>query len=132
MDHLMNSLDGEAKKSVKTVAPNGYFYAMALKVLKRYFGNPLTWVAFKIDQKQINIKDKLGLRLFHQQLHICISWLSSIGYDTPLNWYENLVKTLSVLAIKYQSEHTIDFNMLDRTINLTIRAVVRKTIANNL
>ena len=119
MDHLMNSLDGEAKKSVKTVAPNGYFYAMALKVLKRYFGNPLTWVAFKIDQKQINIKDKLGLRLFHQQLHICISWLSSIGYDTPLNWYKNLVKTLSVLPIKYQSEHTKDFNMLDRTINLT-------------
>ena len=45
-----------------------------------------------------------------------------IGYDTPLTLYENLVKALSVLPIKYQSEffkHTKDFNMLDGTINLT-------------
>ena len=40
-DHLMNSLDGEAKKSVKTVGTNGYFYATTLKVLKKDFGNPL-------------------------------------------------------------------------------------------
>ena len=41
MDHLTNSLDSEAKKSVKTVGTNGYFYATALKVLKRDFGNLL-------------------------------------------------------------------------------------------
>ena len=41
MDHLMNSLDGDAKRSVKTAGPNSYFYAMALKVLKRDFGNHL-------------------------------------------------------------------------------------------
>ena len=73
------------------------------------------------DQKQINIKDKLGLRSFHQQLRICISWLSSIGYDAPLNSSENLVKALSVLPVKYQSKffkHTKDLNMLDGTINL--------------
>ena len=37
----MNSLDGKAKKSVKTVGTNGYFYATALKVLKIDFDNPL-------------------------------------------------------------------------------------------
>ena len=55
-------------------------------------------------------------------MRICISWLSSIGYGTPLTSYKNLVKALSVLAIKYQSQffkHTKDFNMLDGTINLT-------------
>ena len=55
MDHLMNSLDGEAKKSVKTVGTNGYFYATALKVLKRDFGNPLVVSHLKLkklfDQK---------------------------------------------------------------------------------
>ena len=64
----------------------------------------------------------LGLPSFHQKLRICISWLSSTGYDNPLTSSENLVKALSVLPIKYQSEffkHTKDFNMLDGTINLT-------------
>ena len=45
-----------------------------------------------------------------------------IGYDTPLTLYENLVKALSVLPIKYQSEffkHAKDFNMLDEIINIT-------------
>ena len=32
MDYLINSLDGEAKRAVKTVGTNGYFYATALKV----------------------------------------------------------------------------------------------------
>ena len=71
VDHLMNSLDGEAKKSVKTVGTNGYFYATVLKVLKRDFGNPLVVSHLKLtklfDQKQINIEDKLGLCSFHQQ-----------------------------------------------------------------
>ena len=126
VDHLMNSVDGEAKKSVKTVGTNGYLYATALKVLKKEFGNPLVVLHLKLkklfDQKKINIKDKLRLRSFHQQLCICMSWLSSIGYDTPLTLYENLVKALSVLPTKYQSEffkHTKDFNMLNGTINLT-------------
>ena len=123
LDHLMNSLDGEAKKSVKTVGTNGYFYATALKVLKRDFGIPLVVLHLKLkklfDQKQINIKDKLGLRSFHQQLRICISWLSSIGYDAPLTSCKNLVKSLSVLPMKYQSDILKDFIMLDETINLT-------------
>ena len=68
VDHLMNSVDGEAKKSVKTVGTNGYLYATALKVLKKEFGNPLAVLHLKLkklfDQKKINIKDKLGLRSF--------------------------------------------------------------------
>ena len=108
MDHLMKSLDGEAKTSVKIVGTNGYFYATALKSLKMDFGNFLVVSHLKLkklfDQKQINIKDKLGLRPFHQQYRICISWPSSVSYDTPLTSYEKLVKALSVLPAKYQSE----------------------------
>ena len=73
------------------------------------------------DQKQINIKHKLGLCSFRQQLPICISWLSLTGYDTPSSSHQNLVKALSVIPIKYQSEFlkpTEDFYMLDGTINL--------------
>ena len=69
MDHLMNSLDREAKKSVKTVGTYGYFYAVALRVLKRDFGNPLVVSHLKLkklfDQKKININCS-----FHQQLRI--------------------------------------------------------------
>ena len=139
MDRLMNSLDGEAKKLVKTVGSNGYFYATALKVLKRDFGNPLFVSHLNLkklfDQKQINIKDKLGLRSFHQQLRICISWLSSIGYDTPLTSHENLVKALSVLQMKYQSgffKHMKGFNMLEGTINLTTLQIIFNRLANIL
>ena len=120
----MNTLEGETKKLVKTVGSNNC-YAKSLKVLKRDFDNPLVMSHSKLkklfDQKQINIEDKLGLRSFHQQLRICISWLLLIGYNTPLTLYENLVKTLSFLPIKYQSEffkHTKGFNMLDGTMNL--------------
>ena len=126
MDHLMKSLDGEAKASVKIVGTNGYFYATALKSLKMDFGNFLVVSHLKLkklfDQKQINIKDKLRLRSFHQLLSDCKSWLSSIGYDTPLTSYKNLVKALSVLPIKYQSEifkRAKDFNTLDEIINIT-------------
>ena len=139
MDRLMNSLDGEAKKLVKTVGSNGYFYATALKVLKRDFGNPLFVSHLNLkklfDQKQINIKDKLGLRSFHQQLRICISWLSSIGYDIPLTSHENLVKALSVLPMKYQSgffKHMKGFNMLEGTINLTTLQIIFNRLANIL
>ena len=104
MDHLMNSLDGEAKRSVKTVGTNGYFYATALKVLKRDFGNPLVVSHLKLkklfDQKQINIKDKLGSHSFNQQLRTCISWLSSTGYDTLLTSYENLCQSIASLTNK--------------------------------
>ena len=76
MDHLTNSLDGEAKKSVKTVVTNRYFYATVLKVLKRDFDNPLVLSHLKLkklfDQKQIKIKHKLGFCSFHQQLRICM------------------------------------------------------------
>ena len=76
-----------------------------MKALKRDFSNPLvvSHLRFKklFDQKQINIKDKLGLHVFHQQLRISISLLLLIGYNTPLTSFENLVKALSVLPRKY-------------------------------
>ena len=65
MDDLMNCLNGEVKKSIKTVGTKDFFYTTELKVLKRDFGNPLVKSYLKLrklfDQKQINIKDELGL-----------------------------------------------------------------------
>ena len=40
MQYLMNSLDGEDKKLVKTLGTSSYFYAMASKVKIKDFGNP--------------------------------------------------------------------------------------------
>lgn len=126
MDDLINSLDGEAKRMLKSVGTNGYFYATALRVLKRDPNNPLVVSHLKLkktpNQKQINIKYKLGLSSFHQQLQICISWLSPISYVTPLTSKEILIKAFSVLPIKHQSDflkHKQYFDMLDETINFT-------------
>ena len=41
INHLMNSLDSQAKKSIKTVGTKDYFYATPLKVLKGDFCNSL-------------------------------------------------------------------------------------------
>ena len=126
MGDLTNSLDGEDKRSVKSVGTNGYFYATALRVLKRDLDDPLVVSHLKLkklsNQKQINIKYKLELRLFHQQIQICIPLLSLIGYGTPLTSNEILIKALSVLPIKYQGlffKYKKYFNMLDETVNLT-------------
>ena len=104
MDNLLNSLDGEAVKLKSWFGVNDYFYTIALKLLKRDFGNLLVVPDLKVkklfDQKQINIKGKLGLLSFHQQLDTCISWLSSIGYNAPFTSYEDLGKALPVLPIK--------------------------------
>ena len=121
----MNSLDGEDKKLVKTLGTSSYFYAMASKVKIKDFGNPFVvpHLKFKtIWSKEINIKNKLGFCSFHQQLCICVSWISLLGYKKPLPLCENLVKALSVFPKNHQIEffkHTKDFNMFDETINLT-------------
>ena len=90
---MVNSLESEAKKSAETVGTNGYFYVTALKVYKRGFYNPLVVSHLKLKklfyQKQINSKDKLGLRLFYQHICICLSLLSLIGYDKLLTWHES-------------------------------------------
>ena len=49
MDHLTNSLDGEAKKSLKTVGTKGYFYVTTLKVLKEISAT-FSSVAFHIEK----------------------------------------------------------------------------------
>ena len=42
IEHLMNSLHGEVKKSVKTVESNGYIYTTVLKVLKEI--SAISWI----------------------------------------------------------------------------------------
>ena len=41
IDRLLSVLDGEAKRAVSAIGQDGLFYASALKILKRDFGNPI-------------------------------------------------------------------------------------------
>ena len=41
MIRLLSTLDGEAKRTVYAIGCNKIFYTIALKALKRDFGNPL-------------------------------------------------------------------------------------------
>ena len=66
---LLSTLDGEAKRTVDTIACSKIFYANALKTLKRDFGNPLivahSRLSSVIDKPQIKASDKISLRQFH-------------------------------------------------------------------
>ena len=42
MDRLLSVLDGDAKRSIRSIGSSGTFYATALKALKRDYGNPIT------------------------------------------------------------------------------------------
>ena len=71
---------------------------LALKTIKRDFGNPLL-VAHKrllqlFNRKPISSKNNVSLRQFHQELKRNNTWLLSISYETPLLSYENLQKPL--------------------------------------
>ena len=74
MECLLNSLEGETKKSVEWVSFEGIFYVTALKSLKRDFGNPVLVSHLKIksifDQPQIKPNDKIGLKKYQQQVKI--------------------------------------------------------------
>ena len=45
---LIKSIDGDAKRSVKSVGTNGYFYTTSLKVLKGDFDNSLVMSPLKL------------------------------------------------------------------------------------
>ena len=72
MTRLINLLDGDAKKAVQSIGSNGLFYASALKSLKSNFGNPVLVATFRMktlfDKPQLNGRDIIALREYHQQL----------------------------------------------------------------
>ena len=125
MQRLLSVLEGEAKRSVETIGHNGIFYATALKSLKRDFGNPATVSRLKIqsllDQPQIKPP---ALRHYHQQVKITNTWLSSVGYNTPIISYENVSKAVARLHLRIQFfRATCDYDLTDGTINLLLSEV---------
>ena len=125
MQRLLSVLEGEGKRSVEAIGHNGIFYATALKSLKRDFGNPAIVSHLKIqsllDQPQSKPNDNIGLRHYHQQIKITNTWLSSVGYNTPIISYENLSKAVArlhnYLRIQF-FKATCDYDLTDGTINL--------------
>ena len=101
MERLLSVLDGEAKRSIQSIGSNGIFYAIALKTLKRDFGNPVVVAQSKLksvlDLPQLPSNDRTSLRRYHQQLKSTITWLKSMGYNTAIYYLENLTKAVTRL-----------------------------------
>ena len=105
MTRLISLLDGDAKKAVQSIGSNGLFYASALKSLKSNFGNLLLVATFRMktlfDKPHINGRDTITLREYHQQLKMNNTWLTSMGYKTPLLSSYNLTKALIGLPFNF-------------------------------
>ena len=114
MERLLSVLDGEAKRVVSAIGRNGLFYATALKALKREFGNPYAVSFLKLkavlDQSQIQTDDQKGLKQFHQQLKTVIIWLTSMGYFSSINSFENVTKAVIHLPKIYRTSYYKSFD----------------------
>ena len=125
MTYLLSVLDGEAKKAIEAVGTCGLFYASALKKLKREFGNTLLVSHLRLksmfNKPQIKANDRSALREFHQQIKLNITWLSSLGYITPLYSYDSVTKAILCLPFHFRKKfykHTKDASLTDGTLNL--------------
>ena len=98
MDRLLSVLDGEAKRAVSAIGQDRLFYASALKLLKREFGNPLMVSYLKLKEvlelPPIQHDDQNSLRNYHQKLKTIVTWLKTMGYDGALKSVENVTKAV--------------------------------------
>ena len=98
MDRLLSVLDGEPKRAVSAIGQNGHFYASALKLLKREFGNPLMVSYLKLEEvlelPPIQHYDQNSLKNYHQKLKNTVTWLKKIGYDGALKSVKKLTKAV--------------------------------------
>ena len=66
MERFLSVLDGDAKRVVSAIGRNGLFYAIALKALKKEFGDPYAVYFLKskavLDQSQLQTDDQKGLK----------------------------------------------------------------------
>ena len=77
MDHLLSVLDGEAKRALSAIRQDGLFYASALKLLKREFGNPLMVSCLKLREvlevPPIQHDDQNSVRNYHKKLKTIVT-----------------------------------------------------------
>ena len=127
MDHLLSVLDGKAKRAVSAIGQDGFFYASALKLLKREFGNPLMVSYLKLKEvlelPPIQHDDQNSLRNYHQKLKSIVTWLKTMGYDEALKSVENVIEAVMGLPkylrqTFYRNFKIISYN--EKEINLEI------------
>ena len=98
MERLLSTLEGDAKSAVESIGVNGLFYAIALKTLKRDFGNPALVSHLKLnrllDEPQIKRNDRIALRKYQQQLKSTVTWLQSINFTSYLSSTEVITKAV--------------------------------------
>ena len=84
MMRLLNVLRGDAKPSVESIGKGKFFYATALKSLKRDFGNAFYFSHTKLselfDKPQLKANDRIALRDFHRKVKCINTCLKSMGY----------------------------------------------------
>ena len=127
MDRLLSVLDGEAKRAVSVIGQDGLFYASALKLLKRQFGNPLMVSYLKLmevlELPPIQHDDQNSLRNYHQKLKTIVTWLKTMGYDGALKSVENVTKAVMRLPKYLRQKFYRNFKIInynEREMNLEI------------
>ena len=70
------------------------------------------------NKPQIKANDRSALRKFHQQIKLNITWLSSLGYITPLYSYDSLSKAIVRLPLHFRKEFYKHTSLTDGTLNL--------------
>ena len=101
MDQLLSVLRGEAKRAIESIGSDAIFYATALKILKKNFGNPqvVSYLKMKnvLEKPQIKPNERAALRKYHQEIKSNTIWLEMMGYNDAINSTENLAKAVKRL-----------------------------------
>ena len=127
MDHLLSVLDGEAMRALSAIGQDGLFYASALKLLKREFGNPLMVSYLKLREvlelPPIQHDDQNSVRNCHKKLKTIVTWLKTMGHDGALKSVENLTKAVMRLPKYLRQKFYCRFKIInynEREMNLEI------------
>ena len=94
MAYLYQNLGGEAKKAVESLGVTGHSYPMALKTLKRLFGNPSSvasaYLTSMLDSPYVTPNDRQGLRDYYYRVKACTTWCVKMGQSAILQTPEHL------------------------------------------
>ena len=101
MTHLQRALDGNAKKAVGGMLSHGHLYKTALVELEEQFGNEEVVVRAYLktvyDHPKIAEDNFTQLRSFYNTLHVAVSTLKSLDYDSDLAATDNLRRAVDRL-----------------------------------
>ena len=125
MTYLITVVGREGRRATEAVGASALFYARTLKTLNRKFGNTLlvAHLRFKsrLDKPQIKPNDRALLRELCQQIKLYVTWLASLGYDTPLYSFDTVTKALLCLPYALRKKFyksTKDSSLVDWSLNL--------------